>query len=309
MKIPSRILDIEFVFPVSGSTSPVDSLKITQDQSMDVRVRCSKTIVHLQNRCSINIFGLRQDIRQRLLTAFTAWNNRKQPGKNFVQVKIFAGYSTDSISQPARIFVGDVVKCDITGSLPNSEILIEAYTRQIDRTNYIPCNIPKSATFKEIFDAVAEAGGLVPNCKTSFDKDKQTNNFAVIQVNPLGQPLRLTVQAAIAGLWRLYPDQVAIWVDDESLMARDIGRVIEGGPPTITKFVDSPPSWTEWGITFKTIFDPRIKLAGGVMLNSVMNTNVNGDVSTGYVVTSIEYELASRQRPFYVTVKATPPAK
>lgn len=307
MKIPQRILEVEFIFPESGGEA--ESVKITQDLSLDISVRTQKDIVHLQNQCTINVFGLRQDIRQRLLTAFTAWNNRKQPTVNYVQVRVYASYKKDESTSTTRIFIGDIVKCNIGDVVPNSMIVIEAYTRQVDRSNFIPANIPTSATFKEIVEAVGQAAGLRVDCDTSFDGDRQTNNFAVIQVNPIGQPLRLSVQAAIAGLWRLYPDRVAIWVDDDALIARDVGKTIAGNVPTISTFIDNPPSWTEWGVIFKTMFSADLKVAGGVRLKSVMNTGVNGDSDTGYVITSLEYDLASRQKPFYVTVKATPPAK
>lgn len=307
MKIPRRVLEVEFTFPSSSGSGEV--IRITKDLSLDISVRTSKTIVHIQNQCTISVYGLRQDIRQRLLTAFTAWNNRKQPTKNYVMVKVFASYDTGASSTPDRVYIGDVVKCNIGDTIPNSMILIEAFTRQIDRSNYIPCNLPTSATFKEIVEAVAKAAGLHPDCNTSYDGNRQTNNFAVIQVNPIGQPLRLSVQAAIAGLWRLYPDKVAIWVDDESLIARDIGKVVEGSVPTISTFVDNPPSWTEWGIVFKTMYTPELRVGGGVAIKSAVNTGINGDSGTGYVITSIEYDLSSRQKPFYMTVKATPPAK
>jgi hypothetical protein len=47
-----------------------------------------------------------------------------------------------------------------------------------------------------------------------------------------------------------------------------------------------------------------VKLATAAALTSVMNPGVNGT----YVITELEYELASREGPFYVRAMGSPPA-
>lgn len=303
MPLPTRSLTVKLTFPSSGEAS--EALIIDDSNQMDMSVKTSKNVIVIQNTCIINIAGLRQDVRQRLLTAFTAWNYRKTPTANYVQVEIFAAYEVPgAATEPSRIFIGDVTKCDISDQIPNSAVLIEAFTRQVDRTNLVSVTVPKNASFKTLVETVGKAAGLYVDCETSYDKS-MIRNFGVFQINPTGAPYRLNIQASIVGLSALFPDSVAIWVDDDTLIARDIGRVVGTVIPKVKLFIDAPPSWTEWGVTFKTLFNQNLRLGGGVELESAMNPGVNGQ----YVITGLEYDLASRQNPFYVTVKASPPGQ
>lgn len=305
MKIPIRLLTVKMTFPGTGEGQN-DVVTISRDNEMDISVKTSKNAIQIQNTCEISVAGLRTDIRQRLLTAFTAWNVRKTPTANYVKVEVFAGYSSVGVIDPTcRIFVGDIVKCQIGSIMPNAELRIEAFTRQIDRTDLVQATFPINATFKQLVGVVARAAGLVADCQTSYDDKSNIKNFGVYQVNPTGAPLRLNVQAAIVGLSALYPDSIAIWVDDDKLVARDIGRVVGTDITKIDLFIETPPSWTEWGVTFKTLFNPSVKLGGAVELSSQMNPGVNGQ----FIVTGIEYDLSPRQNSFYISVKASPPGR
>lgn len=303
MKIPQRILTVKITFP-SEDSGEAGTVEISRANLLPILVKTSKNVLQIQNECQITILGLRPDIRQRLLTAFTAWNYRKAPTAHYATVEVFAGYVGDeSGEQGSRVFVGDVAKCTISGELPNYEINITAYTRQRDRTNLAPGSIPSRGTFKKIVEAVGKAAAMSVDCQTSFDAIN-IDNFGIFQVNPTGEPYRFSVQAAIVGLSGLAPDSVAIWVDDDKIIARDMTAAIEGDVPKVSVFVGQPPSWTEWGVTFSTLFTPRLRLGGACEIDDPVNPKINGQ----YVITRLEYDLSSRDRSFYVTVQATPPA-
>ncbi|WVW37734.1 baseplate hub/hypothetical structural protein [Aeromonas phage Gekk3-15] len=273
---------------------------------MEISVKTLKNVIQIQNTCEISITGLREDIRHRLLTSFTAWNLRKRALVEYVQVEVFGGYSTSSmVATMSRVFIGDVVKCDISGAIPNFELKATAFTRQVDRTNLIPVSFPTNATFKTLFNIIADAAGLAKDCDTSYDGQRTIGNFGVFQVNPVGQPMRFTVNAAIVGLSALFPDSIAIWVDDDKLIARDIGKAVGNSIVKIDQFVDAPPAWNEWGVTGKTFFNPSLRLGGACEFASVANSAVNGQ----YVITQLEYDLTTRKGPFHVMVKASPPAR
>lgn len=300
MKIPRRILTVKITFPHQET----GTLVINGTTGFPIRFQGHKNVLQIQNEAQITLIGLRPDVRQRLLTAFTAWNYRKTPTGNYATVEVFAGYASESdTSEGSRIFVGDVVVCDVTGELPNLEINITAYTRQRDRSDLTPGSIPSKGSFKSIVTAIGKAAGMAVDCQTSYDS-QIIDNFGVFQVNPTGEPWRYSVQAAIVGLGGLAPDTVAVWVDDDKLIARDIASAVAGDVPIISTFVGQSPSWTEWGVTFVTLFTPRLRLAGGCRLESVTMPSINGE----YVISQLDYNLTSREKPFYVTVHASPPA-
>lgn len=305
MALPIKKLTVRFTFQ-SARGGAAEVVELNNLSDLDISVKTSKHALSIQNSCNIAISGLRVDIRQRLMTAFTAWNYTKQTVTLFVQVEVFAGYSERGLVNPmSRIFVGDVVKCNITGVAPDCRLTAEAFTRQVDRTNLTPVSIPVNATFKTVLELIAKAAGLIPDCNTTRDEQRTISNFGAFMVNPTGEPKRLSVQGAIGGLLQLFGDKIAVWVDDDRLMARDIGRRAGTDVARVSVFIDSPPSWNEWGITFKTLFNPELRIAAACAINSKVNTGANGE----FIITSLEYELAPRQGPFYVTVKASPPAR
>lgn len=298
MPLLKRVLQAKLKFPNTGDDQAFDRIL---DQSLKMKVRTSKNILHIQNTCDIEVYGLNDLQRAQLMSNFTAWNYRKNPSRQYVGLEMFASY--DNEESPARFFVGDIVKCGPIGENPNHGVQITAYTRQIDRTNLITAALPTNPTFKQAVDAVAKAAGLTPDCKTSIDS-KVIPNFGTFQVNLLQAPQHYTIQAAIAMLWRVDPDGVAVWVDDDMLVARDVGKVID--PNNIIhldQFVGAPPTWNEWGITGTVLYTAGLTVAAGIEVVSKMNPSVNGQ----YVVTSVDYNLASRETPFYMTFKASPP--
>ena len=298
MPLPTRVLQAKLKFPNTDESIAFDRLL---DQSLKIKVRTSKNILHIQNTCDIEVYGLNDVQRSQLMSNFTAWNYRKNPSRQYVGLEMFAAY--DNAASPSRFFVGDVVKCGPIGENPNHGVQITSYTRQIDRTNLITASLPTNPTFKQAVEAVARAAGLTADCKTYID-NKIIPNFGTFQVNPLQAPQHYTIQAAIAMLWRVDPDGVAVWVDDDMLYARNVGEVID--PENVIKldqFIGAPPTWNEWGITGTVLFTPGLTVASGIDVTSTSNPGVNGQ----YVVTSLDYNLASRETPFYMTFKASPP--
>lgn len=298
MPLLDRVIQVKLKFPNTGEEQAFDRML---DQSLRITVKSSKNILIIQNTCEIEVYGLNDLQRAQLMSNFTAWNYRKNPSRQYVGVEVFAAY--DNTDSPGRVFVGDVVKCGPIGENPNHGVQITAYTRQIDRTNLITASLPTNPTFKQAVDAVAAAAGLTSDCKTRID-NKVIPNFGSFQVNPLQAPQHYTIQAAIGMLWRVDPDGVGVWVDDDVLYARDIGAVID--PNNIIKldsFVGTPPTWNEWGIVGTVLYTPGLTVAAGIDVVSKMNPGVNGQ----YVVTSLDCNLASRDTPFYMTFKASPP--
>lgn len=298
-----RILKAEIILPEEDG-----GVSITfgeGDDDMYIKMSVQKTILVTQNSCTVEIIGMSPEIRQRLLTQFTAWNYRKAPTKRYAAIRIWAAHDkANSTSNPMMVFKGDIVRCEPSGNVPNLAIVIEALTNQVDRSKMFPVDIPTKATYKMIATEVARAAGLSLDMKTAY-ADQEVENFGVFRLNPVGAPYFSTVEAAIVLLNTIWKDKTFVWVDDDTIHIRDKYTADFSSVEKVNLFIDAPPVWTEWGIKFKTMFNPKIKLAGAIELDSKINP-----ISGQFVVMRINYELASkRASPFYMTVTAAPPAQ
>lgn len=295
MGLRNRILEVILKMP--GGDVKLDS-------SINLRVRIQKAALAIQNKATIDIIGLNGSLREQLLSQFTAWNQRQvtsgQASQKWINVEVKAGWDglDAKDSQPAAtIFKGQITLCDLTSAPPNIGIRLVCFTRQIDRTTFITSPAPASATFRAYVEWAAGQMGLADNfiCDTSF-------NDVVIQ-NPARS--MFVASALLIDIQDMYKPAVAAYVDDDRLIVKDRTKILNPSQvTTVTEFIGAP-CWTEWGVNFNCLFDQSISLAGGVTLQSAMNPGVNGT----YVTLELDYNLTSRDVPFYVNVNASPPAK
>ena len=268
---------------------------------LDIKVRISKASLHIQNQAIIDITGLTTNMRESLLSQFTAWNrrvSRQTPNLpwEWVNVRVEAGYNDNGQENTSVIFVGQVVMCEPTSPPPTIGVRLHCFTRQIDKTRFITERAPNQLTYYDYVQWAAGQMGFGTRfiCDTSYNDQIITNPARSIH----------TVGALLIDIQNKYRSPVAAYVDDDVLIVRDRGRILEpNNIVDITEFIGIP-SWTEWGVEFVTMFNPSIKLAQGVFLTSKMNPSLNN----GYVVMELEYDLASRDRPFYIKVGANPPS-
>lgn len=284
-----RILRVTFNMPYGPEV-------IRED--LDVRVRIMKAALRIQNRATMEIFGLTTQLRESLLSQFTAWKHRqRQVGMEdelMIKVSVEAGYSDQGREQVSRVFVGEVAIVDIISPPPDIGIRIQCYTRQIDRTKTIRNMPPANTTFVKFVEWGANEMGLNFICDTSYNDQVLKNPGRSITV----------ASAILASIQDMYMPDVAAFVDDDILIVKDRDKVIRPDEVANVNSFVGIPSWSEWGVEFQCLFEPSIRVAGGVAVESLMNPSVNGN----YVITALEYDLASRDRPFYIKVMGSPAA-
>jgi hypothetical protein len=240
------------------------------------------------------------EMREGLLSQFTAWNNRLvqtgQAPEPFVKVTIEAGYSERRSENLAVVFKGEVAMVDPSSTPPDIGVKITCFTRQVDKTKWVTNRTPSSMRFYDLVAWVSDQIGFGSNfvCETSFNDTPIENPARSIQ----------TVAGLIPYIQDLYKPDVAAFIDDDVLIVKDRDKVISREQLVPLDVFVGIPSWTEWGVEFTTIFNPSIRLAGAVNLTSKMNPGVNGN----YVLTSLEYDLNSRDRAFYVKGFGSPPS-
>lgn len=274
---------------------------ITLDENLNLRVRIRKAALAIQSKATIDVGGLSQSLRQGLLTQFTAFRKRlkEQSGVNkddYLDVVIQAGYEEASGNKTLTpIFHGQITLVDPDSPPPDISVRITAFTNQVDRTTYVSTQPPSPISFKAFCTWCAGQMNVTPNVSTSIDNKTLYNPAA-----------RTYIVAGLLPWIQAYDRQnIAAWIDDDTLYVRDIGDVVtENQVVSYGTFVGSP-MWTEWGIDFRIMFDARIKLASGCKVNSILNPTMS---TSDLVVMQLEYDLSSRDDPFCVNVTTAPSA-
>ena len=133
-------------------------------------------------------------------------------------------------------------------------------------------------------------------CDTSHNDDVIPNAMRGIAV----------ISALLIEIQGYYSSDVVAFIDDDFLYVKDRDKLVNPDDKVIvTEFIGTP-IWQEWGVQFKTLFDPNLRLAHAASLVSKMNPTVN-DID--YLIYTLQYELASRDTPFYAQCLGSPPSR
>lgn len=307
MTLRKRILKVTLSMPAGD---------VVLDDSIYIHARIEKAALAIQNKAVLEIMGLSTSLREQLLSQFTAWNKRQvetgQIAQDWINITIEAGYATPAStvaaasggfatpasSQTSVIFKGQVTLCELASGPPNIAVRITCYTQQINKTAFISSQAPAQTTFYNYVKWAAQEMGFGNNfiCDTSF-------NDVVIYNAGRSRYIKYTLLIDIQDKYK--PD-IAAFVDDDMLIVKDRDKIIN--PSSISNVTSDQiigtPCWNEWGVEFTTMYDPTIKLAQATAITSLMNPGVSGT----YVITSLEYDLASRNGAWYLKSSGSPPA-
>ncbi len=275
--------------------------EVVLDQTVNLKARISKAALAIQSRATVEVTNLSASLRTQLLSQFTLWHKRKvdsnKESQDWVSIKIEAGYETDGSESTSVVFVGEIVFCELVSPPPNATVRITCYTRQVDKTTFLSSQAPARTTFLEYVKWAAEQMGLGDSvdCQTSF-------NDKIIE-NP-SQSMHV-VGSLLISIQDMYKPAVAAFIDDQKLIVRDVNKIVNPAEVVTVKNFIGMPSWTEWGASFTTLFDQTIRLASGVRMESQMNPSLN---DSDFVITDMDYDLTSRDMPFYVSARCSPAA-
>ncbi|WP_124607980.1 baseplate hub protein [Burkholderia seminalis] len=290
MAIGIRILKVTF---------SLQNGDVVLDETIEMRVRVRKTALAIQNKCSIEVSNLSGTLRETLLSQFTQWRYRSVVAgladPNYVNVKVEAGYRSSSSDVTTTIFEGQVVTATPVSAPPTIGIRLDCFSRQIDKTAFVTEPAPASGTFKSYVEWAGKQMGVAQTiCDTSYDNTVLTNQFATAN----------RVSSLIIQIQDVFKPAVAAFVDNNTLIVRDLNKVIGASQMvSINEFIGTP-MWNEWGVEFECLMNPAISLVNAVTIASKMNPSLNGT----YVVPDISYDLTSRDTPFYMKVGGMPPA-
>lgn len=290
MAIGSRILKVTF---------SLQNGDVVLDETIEMRVRVRKMALAIQNKCSIEVSNLSGTLRETLLSQFTQWRYRNVVAgladPNYVNVKVEAGHRSSSGDATTTIFEGQVVTATPVSAPPTIGIRLDCFSRQIDKTAFVTEPAPTSGTFKSYVEWAGKQMGVAQTiCDTSYDNTVLTNQFATAN----------RVSSLIIQIQDVFKPAVAAFVDSNTLIVRDLNKVISAAQiVSVNEFIGTP-LWTDWGVEFECLMNPAISLVNAATVTSKMNPSLNGT----YVVYDVTYDLTSRDTPFYMKAGCMPPA-
>lgn len=270
MIIDQRILRIGL--EVSGQMNWYEGLQMT--------ARGSKMVSDQQNQCSVTITNLSSAVRNYILTETSPFNKNRTPKKLIVE----AGRVSTGTS---RLFVGDITSSSPTQP-PDIGLSLQAQTGAFKKGELVA----RSAPAKEKLSAIAQRiGGDLEATVTFEAADKFIANYSFS-----GAALRQVTALAEAG-------GVDAYLDDETLVVKDRGKPLRNRVKVIdnTTGMIGIPEATERGVRVKILFDLETDLGGQIDLTSELNPALDGS----YTIYKIDFDLASRDTPWYLDVEAS----
>lgn len=249
-------------------------------EGLQIKASGSKLVSDTQNICDVTIVNLSRDVRNYLLTETSPFNKNKTPKRIIVEA---GRVSTGT----ARLFVGDIISSSPTQP-PDIGLDIKAQTGAFKKGELIA----RSGAAREKLSAIAArvAGDL--GASLVFEAtDKFIANYSFS-----GATLRQVNALAAAG-------SVDAYQDDDELVVKDLGKSVKGRVKIIdnTTGMIGIPEATERGVKVKILFDLQTELGCEIQLTSELNPALDGS----YTCYQIDFDLASRDTAWYLTLEAS----
>ena len=233
-----------------------------------------------QNECEVKITNLDKATRDYLLTETSPFNKNKKRKVLTVEAgRVSTGYSL--------VFSGDITNA-VGAQPPDISLTLKAATGDYAKGQIIASSQPGVAPLQNIASRVAQDLGL----SLTFEaKPKQISNYtftgsAIKQVDQLGATGRVNA-----------------FVDDKTLVVKDFNAPLSSRirDLDLDTGMIGIPEFTEQGIKVKMLFDNQTTLGGGLRIKSKLNPAADGL----YTVFKLQFELASRDTPFYYIAECT----
>lgn len=272
------------------------------DESFMITGKIKKNVLEVQNTCVIQIANLTPERRNKLLGAFTSWSsrNRAQP---FIPVDLRIGRASKP-KDMITIFRGSIFETGMSDP-PDLVVDMKCMTTLIDQniasTNFLTKTLPRLSSHRELCQWAADLANMPLRYEVTAKLPPTEARVAAGVIQKA-----YSISAVVGMLANFYRDKVAVFVEDGELVVAEWGKALRGELVTVdaSKWLIGSPRITQWGVTFKTLADAPIRVAGGVKLFSELNPAVNQD----WVITGVEYDITSRDTNWYATWTASPSA-
>lgn len=245
-----------------------------------IDVRGSKVVSDTQNTCDVTLTNLSRDVRNYILTETSPFNKNRTPKKLIVEA---GRVSTGT----ARLFVGNITKSSPTQP-PDIGLDLTAQTGAFKKGELVA----RSGAAKEKLSSLAGKVAQDLEAKLTFEaQDKFIANYSFS-----GASLRQVNALAEAGTVDAYLDDETLVVKDRNKPLRNRVKVIDA-----TTGMIGVPEATERGVSVQILYDLETELGQKIDLTSELNPALNGS----YTIYKLDFDLASRDLPWYWNIEAT----
>lgn len=287
MQYSPRSMKVIFHFPRGD---------VVYDQNMYMRVKIAKTVLSAYNLTTVEIMNMNPAARSDLLSSFNLfWQQRQRTP--MVPMSVYIGRIGD---KDRLVYKGFVITCDVSMP-PDINMTITCGTSVVDRTKYVDKTLLRGAgTFESLCRKVAEVLNL------DFDGRGLSPKYAKMPIRNFNTSS--TYEALIVHLSSMYQPYVAVYVDDNRLVAQDVANIVDPNKileVSVSTGMIGIPAWTQWGVQATVMADMPVMLGNGVFFRSIINPTIP---DAPMVVNKIEYELTTRDNAWYSKIHASPSA-
>lgn len=270
-----------------------------------ITCRTQKTVLAVQNTCTITIDNLTAERRNYLVGYFTQWASRNY-SQPFVPVDIRIGRQS-APDKLITVFRGAILETSL-GNPPDISLTLNCVTSLIDMnissTGFVVHALPKLSSFKAVCEWAANLVSMPLRYEVSATLPAVSARTSALIIQKA-----YSLSAVVGLLANLHKNTVCVFVDDDTLVVTEWGLALQGELVEVNaNSTDGQligiPSITQWGVKFTTLADTNVRLAGAVNLTSTLNPTVNQQ----WVVTGVEYDITSRDTGWYATWTASPSA-
>jgi len=261
-------------------TIQVDGENRVYTEELNIHVEGSKTANDTQNECTVEIENLSRDVRNYILTETSPFNKNRTPKRLIVE----AGRVSTGLS---RLFVGEIISASPTQP-PNIGLTMKAQTGAFQKGKLVA----RTGKAKENLSELSKKAAADIESTLEFEAtDKTIANYSYSGA-ALGQIPELSRTGG-----------VDVFQDDETLVVKDAGKPRKDRVKIINADTGmiGIPEVTERGVKVQFLFDMDTHLGGAIDLKSELNPSLDGK----YTIYKLDFELASRDTPFYYTAQAS----
>ena len=250
--------------------------KMMYFEGLSMFVMGNKYASNVINDATIKITNLTKEQRNFILTETTPYNLHKNYAKHTITVE--AGRKSYGYT---LIYVGSMFRSSIAQP-PDITLTIKCLTGFNNASAMSQISMGKVANLKQIAQRIAKENGV----KLVFEAtNKNISNFQYI-----GSILHQIDKLENLG-------KISAYIDNDKLIVKDLDKPLKGKISIISEKTGMVgiPTTDGMGIQVKTLFNPDIKAGGLIELKSELYPAANGK----YIAYKVEFELASRETPFY----------
>lgn len=254
-------------------------------EDLDIRVTGQKLFSPTTNVCNVRISNLTREQRNYILKNATPYPAFGKP-LNPAYITVDVGRKSKG---PFRLFEGYAYTSAVIPP-PDIGVVLQSTADSLQASIVMNVSFGPLADLRTIAQKVADLNGyiLVFQAQT-----RQIGNFSFS-----GKAGKLVEKLQLVGDVRASVDNNVLTVIDKQNF-RNPGKKFD---LNMGSGMVGVPQATENGVTVQMLVTPDIQTGDRVSLTSKINPAVNGD---NYVVSSITFDIANRDNPFFYTLVLT----